>query len=618
MLIPRGFTGRLVLATVVIHLLLAVVLYALVLAFFEQRFQNQFVDNAAATANLLAAQLSVQGYPENPAQAAAMLDEVLYSGHLAYAKIVLNSGRHINPPSFPDQGLQFSEDTAFGQHGDNLYFISQLLYHPDRGELGVLHVGFDETATQAQISTAYLRGLLFVAAYLLVTLALGLLFMPRLSRSLEMLRAAAHKIAGGDDSESLMVPAGSAEFTDLARDLEAMRQGLVAQRREIAAREAYTRAVMDNMGDAMVVLNEAYRITSFNPAAERLFQVSAKDMLGQPFGNLFDKSLHESVSLRLEHLLTTGHAYFDNESRFDWIGARSDGTFIPMDVSAGQMALHGERRLICNIRDVTVRKRAEEAILKAHHEAHVANRAKSEFLSNMSHELRTPLNAIIGYSELVLEIEVADHREEAAEDIKKVLSAAHHLLSLINDVLDLSKIEAGRMDLFMEEFDGKALVDDLTSTINPLMLANGNRFTVECARDVGVVKSDMTRVRQIILNLLSNAAKFTDHGDVWFRAWVANESGQDWLMFSIKDTGIGIPVEQQHKLFTDFIQADSSVSRTYGGTGLGLAISKRFCEMLGGSITLDSQPGVGSTFTVRLPVNPSKASVSPASVQLTG
>jgi len=605
-----------VLATVVIHLLLALALYATVLAFFAQRFQNQFVDNAAATANLLAAQLSVQSYPEHAAQAAAMLDEVLYSGQLAFAKIDLRSGQHIAPPNFPDQGLQFREDAAFGQHDDGLYFISQLLYHPDRGELGVLRVGFDETPVEELIRTAYVRGLLFVAAYLLVTLALFLLYAPRLTRSLEMLRAATHKIAGGDDSESLMTPTDVAEFADLARDLEAMRQGLVTQRREIAAREAYTQAVMDHMGDAMVVLDGAYRITSFNPAAERLFQFPAKDMPGQPFANLFEKSLRESVSLRLEHLLATGRAYFDNEIRFDWVGARSDGKAVPVDVSVGQMTLCGERRLICNIHDITVRKRAEEAILKAHREAHAANRAKSEFLSNMSHELRTPLNAIIGYSELVLEVEEAEQRSESAEDLKKILSSAHHLLSLINDVLDLSKIEAGRMELYVEEFDAKGLVEDLVATITPLMQTNGNRFTVECARDVGSVKSDMTRVRQIMLNLLSNAAKFTERGDVWFRAWFVNESGQDWLMFSVKDTGIGIPVEQQHKLFTDFIQADSSVTRTYGGTGLGLAISKRFCEMMGGSVTLDSKPGVGSTFTVRLPVDPAKANALPAGAMI--
>ena len=606
------------LATVVIHLLLALALYATVLAFYAQRFQNQFMDNAAATANLMAAQLSVQSYPENAAQAAAMLDEVLYSGQLAEARIVLKSGRTINPPSFPDQGFRFLEDSTFGQHGDNLYFISQLLYHPDRGELGVLHVGFDETPVQELIRSAYVRGLLFVGAYLLVTLALFLLFAPRLTRSLEMLRVATHKIAGGDDSESLMVPTDVAEFADLARDLEAMRQGLVTQRREIAAREAYTRAVMDHMGDAMVVLDAGYHIASFNPAAESLFQVSAKDMTGQPFARLLEESLRESANLRLEHMLATGRAHFDNEVRFDWVGVRSDGNAIPVDVSVGQMALNGERCLICNIHDITVRKRAEEAIIQAHHEAHVANRAKSEFLSNMSHELRTPLNAIIGYSELVLEVEQAEQREETAEDLKKILGAAHHLLSLINDVLDLSKIEAGRMELFVEEFDGKTLVEDLASTINPLMQANGNRFTVECGRDVGIMKSDMTRVRQIMLNLLSNAAKFTRHGDVWFRAWLDNESEQDWLLFSVKDTGIGIPGEQQHKLFTDFIQADSSVTRTYGGTGLGLAISKRFCEMMGGSITLDSQAGVGSTFTVRLPVVPADTGVSNGVLQSKG
>jgi PAS domain S-box-containing protein len=618
MVIPRGFTGRLVLATVVIQVLLVPILFVAFLVVFTQRIESQFLNNAAASANLLAVQLGALHYPEDADRAVNMLNEIVNSGLLASAEVVLASGRILRPAAFYTWSMPFAADQAFGQHGDGLYFISRPLRPARQGEAATLHVGFDESPTQEQINTAYKRGLFAIAAYVLLTLTLILLLAPRLTRSLRLLRTAAHKIASGDDSKTLDVQSEITEFASLARDLESMRQGLVTQREQIAAREAYTRAVMDHMGDAMVVLDSDYYISSFNPAAERLFRYRAEDMLGRAFAELFEESARETLGLRLEHLLATGRAHFDNEARYDWLGKDSEGKRIPLDLSVGEMALGSERCLICNIHDITARKRAEEAILQAHHEAHVANRAKSEFLSNMSHELRTPLNAIIGYSELVLETEEAEQRQDAADDLKKILTAAHHLLSLINDVLDLSKIEAGRMELYLEEFDGKAMLEELAATVTPLMKDNGNRFHVDCAHDLGIMRSDMTRVRQIMLNLLSNAAKFTHNGEVCLRAWREREQDTDWFLCSVGDTGIGIACEQQNKLFTDFIQADASVTQRYGGTGLGLAISKRFCEMMGGDILLDSEPGTGSTFTVRLPLKQTLEVALPDNSQLAG
>jgi signal transduction histidine kinase/CheY-like chemotaxis protein len=234
--------------------------------------------------------------------------------------------------------------------------------------------------------------------------------------------------------------------------------------------------------------------------------------------------------------------------------------------------------------------------------AEQANRTKSSFLANMSHELRTPLNAIIGYSEMLQEEAQETGDGESIQDLKKIHAAGKHLLALINDILDLSKIEAGKMELFIETFDIRTLVDDVASTIQPLIEKNVNKLDVKCPPDVGGMHADITRVRQILFNLLSNASKFTDNGTVTLEV-IREEAddGNDWIIFRVADTGIGMTDKQLGKLFQAFSQADASTSRKYGGTGLGLVICRRFAQMMGGEVTVDSEPGKGSVFTVRMP-----------------
>jgi signal transduction histidine kinase/CheY-like chemotaxis protein len=233
--------------------------------------------------------------------------------------------------------------------------------------------------------------------------------------------------------------------------------------------------------------------------------------------------------------------------------------------------------------------------------AEQANRTKSTFLANMSHELRTPLNAIIGYSEMLEEEAGERGFEDLAPDLAKIHVAGKHLLALINDVLDLSKIEAGKMELFLEDFDVRALVQDVESTIRPLVEKGRNSLEVACPADIGPIHADLTRVRQILFNLLSNAAKFTQHGRVRLEVFALRLAGQDWVEFAVSDTGIGLTPEQQRRLFQSFSQADPSTSRKYGGTGLGLVISRRFAQMMGGDIHVQSEFGRGSAFTIRLP-----------------
>jgi signal transduction histidine kinase/CheY-like chemotaxis protein len=230
-----------------------------------------------------------------------------------------------------------------------------------------------------------------------------------------------------------------------------------------------------------------------------------------------------------------------------------------------------------------------------------ASQHKSQFLANMSHELRTPLNAIIGVTEMLQEDARDLGREDEKEPLERVLRAGRHLLALINDILDLSKIEAGKMELHLESFPVAPLIDDVVKTMQPLAEKNQNTLAIECAADIGAMRADQTRVKQALLNLASNANKFTERGTVRVQAHRARENGQEWITIAVTDTGIGMTPEQVGRLFQEFVQADASTTRRYGGTGLGLAISRRFCQMMGGDITVESEVGRGSTFSIRIP-----------------
>ncbi|MFN7980287.1 MAG: ATP-binding protein [Vicinamibacterales bacterium] len=234
--------------------------------------------------------------------------------------------------------------------------------------------------------------------------------------------------------------------------------------------------------------------------------------------------------------------------------------------------------------------------------AEAASLAKSAFVANMSHELRTPLNAIIGYSEMLAEDAEVDGQAERLKDLRAIHGSARHLLHLINDILDLSKIEAGKMVVHAEPADVRMLLQDVAQTVTGLMTASDNRFELIFDSEVGSGFFDAMRVRQILLNLLGNAAKFTTQGRVTLRARREVRDGGDWLACDVVDTGIGITPEQLARLFQEFTQADQSTTRKYGGTGLGLAITRKLCLLLGGTIEVESTADVGTTFTVRLPL----------------
>jgi signal transduction histidine kinase len=232
----------------------------------------------------------------------------------------------------------------------------------------------------------------------------------------------------------------------------------------------------------------------------------------------------------------------------------------------------------------------------------------------MSHELRTPMNAIIGFTRLVMRRSKEVLPARQYDNLDKILISAEHLLALINSILDLSKIEAGKMELYLETFDLAAMLHDVETTVQPLVEKNGNTLVVQRPDDLGAMRADLTKVRQTLFNLLSNASKFTKQGTIGLTATRQAEDGVDWITLSVTDTGIGMTPEQMARLFQEFTQAETSTASQYGGTGLGLVITRKFCQMMGGDITVTSELGQGSTFTMRLPaeVNDLKAELVPS------
>ncbi|MFZ3350359.1 MAG: response regulator [Xanthobacteraceae bacterium] len=286
---------------------------------------------------------------------------------------------------------------------------------------------------------------------------------------------------------------------------------------------------------------------------------------------------------------------------------RPDGAEAYVIVSRVGLDYRGERAVIASFVDIHDRVQAEIELRQAKEAAESASRVKSSFLANMSHELRTPLNAIIGYSEILLD-DATDRGDKASVgDLEKIQGAGKHLLGLINDILDLSKIEAGRMDVYLEHVFLKRLIDEVKTIVEPMMKKNGNRLAIDCPQDIGSLQTDLTKLKQSIINLLSNAAKFTKDGTVTLRLAHETRDGAPWIKFEVADSGIGMTDEQMGRLFQAFTQADSSTTRNFGGTGLGLTITRHFCAMLGGSIEVKSKPGQGSTFTILLPDRVTKA-----------
>ena len=364
------------------------------------------------------------------------------------------------------------------------------------------------------------------------------------------------------------------------------------------------RTVLDHLDEGVIIANQNGQVLSANRAAVKILE-------SEHGGSLLDRNLHDIIAADWTSV-SEHHGELI-------INPRADRTALAIEYCIRPIVADESPGTLVVLRDATKQRRTQEELIKhrekledlvrqrtedlarARDQAVDASRAKSAFLANMSHELRTPLNAVIGYSEMIAEDARSQGHLRYLEDLRRIYISGQHLLQLINDVLDLSKIESGKMELHLESFELRAVVQDAALQIQPILEKNHNEIHLEIDPDLGILEADITKVRQIISNLLSNAAKFTQNGKITLQAQRTKHYGLDWVVVAVTDTGIGMTTEQMTHIFEEFTQGDSSTTRKYGGTGLGLAITRRFCEMMGGQIQVSSVQGSGSTFTVQLP-----------------
>src|SRR3990172_5015625 len=439
----------------------------------------------------------------------------------------------------------------------------------------------------------------------LVLLMILITFGRRITDPIVALSRVTREVAAGQFDAEINIPFQSNdEVGDLTDSFRTMTRSL----KETKVSKSYVDNIIKSMEDALIVTDSNWKIRTANEAAISLLDETEGALLGRSFldflgneGKLVKPS-GSSVNLpSIIRLGTTESSIRNLETTVLARGARE----IPVLIS-GSVLMDATKRIqgiVCAAHDITPRKKAEEELRVAKEAAEQANSAKSSFIANMSHELRTPLNAILGYSEMLREEAEDLGQDDFVPDLKKIHSAGKHLLGLINDVLDLSKIEAGKMELYIEPVEVRQLVDDVASTVLPMVEKNGNRLEVVCPPEVQFSNTDVTRLRQVLLNLLSNASKFTKEGTVTFAVARQKRPDKERLIFSVKDSGIGMNEAHLSKVFQAFSQADASTTRKYGGTGLGLAISRKFCQMMGGDIEVESEPGKGSTFFVHIPVD---------------
>ena len=382
-------------------------------------------------------------------------------------------------------------------------------------------------------------------------------------------------------------------FRGMVDEIASREATLRSAEEKLRESELHFRSLIENTSDIIALIDKEGKFKYASPSIVRILGIETETAAGA----LCD-FLDENGKRAFEEAIRRSASTWGASEQVEVDARHSSGAIRTLEVSLHNMldspAVKG---IVANIRDITERRRAAD-LSREKEAAEAANKAKSNFLANMSHELRTPLNAIIGYSEMLQEMASDDGHEQYQGDLKKIHSAGQHLLELINDVLDISKIEAGKMDLYLETFSLDQTIEEVQAVADPLAKKNSNRLVIEKPDQLGLIRADATKVRQCLLNLLSNACKFTSHGTVKLDA----RSEDGWVTFEVSDTGIGMTREQMSKLFRAFQQADSSTTRKFGGTGLGLVISRRFCQLMNGDITVDSELGKGTKFTMRIPV----------------
>ncbi|HEY3782947.1 MAG TPA: ATP-binding protein [Fimbriimonadaceae bacterium] len=544
---------------------------------------------------------------DNQSDAQEILAAVRAEPHIVAASLYDKDGKLFSkfPSDLPDSQLPIKPETdGYRFQGPFVAGFEPVVQRGNR-RLGTLYLRSDMKSMYQTLRLGGLIALLVGFASLIVAYALSRTLQKRISEPILSLAGIARAVSVEGDYSVRAIKLGEDEVGLLTDAFNQMLTRIQEQNQELKEGEERVRAVLDSSTNAVLLIDQDEKIIDWNARAEAMFGWTNEEALGRLVSEtIVPARSREWYHVRLERFMAKGEQ--GSTGVHDMTAMRRDGTEFPAELAFSPLKIHGVMTVCVFITDITERKRAEEIdrqnfeLVEMNRLIEEGSRIKGEFLASMSHELRTPLNGIIGFTEFLSEGKPGPINPKQREYLGDILNSGQHLLNLINDILDLAKVEAGKMEFFPEFFSVAQTVNEVCSVARPLAQKKRIQVRVDVSRELDQVELDPQKFKQVLFNLLSNAIKFTDEGGTIDISAAPFDAYRFRLL--VKDTGIGIKIEDMDRLFREFQQLDSGSSKRYEGTGLGLALTQKILELQGGSISVESEVGKGSTFIVTLPL----------------